>query len=255
MTGKKIGRPRTIIAVGTRFARLVVTGEGKAIFDGRCTRFRYECLCDCGGTLSTDPSALISGRTRSCGCLHSETGLRAIRVARSVLERPEVLERARRITREKNTKHDRSKTPEFVAWVQLRVRCRDLKDKNYAARGIRACEGWDSFETFFADMGERPSADHSIDRKDNNGHYSCGKCAECKQNGWAFNCRWATSKQQNRNTRRTIFIDHNGERLSLADWSDRLGLSQACLRHRIRVGWDPEKALSKPSIRASSRNQ
>ena len=53
-------------------------------------------------------------------------------------------------------------------------------------------ERWRVVENFLADMGERPSVKHSIDRFPNNdGNYEPG------------NCRWATHKQQMQNTRAT----------------------------------------------------
>ncbi len=53
----------------------------------------------------------------------------------------------------------------------------------YGGRGIRVCEGWRmSFDAFLADMGPKPTPKHTIDREENEGHYSCGRCEECKAN-------------------------------------------------------------------------
>jgi hypothetical protein len=89
-------------------------------------------------------------------------------------------------------KHGWSNTPTYVSWHAMRSRCVDVGNasfKTYGGRGIAVCERWQSFENFLADMGERPSLDHSIDRIDSDGDYEPG------------NVRWATRTEQNANRR------------------------------------------------------
>jgi hypothetical protein len=99
----------------------------------------------------------------------------------------------------------------YYTWKGVKVRCinpdpKHVNYKYYGARGIKICERWrTSFEAFFEDMGPRPAntilAAYSLDRIDNDGNYSCGKCEECIANGWPANCRWATGSEQSLNKR------------------------------------------------------
>jgi hypothetical protein len=107
--------------------------------------------------------------------------------------------------------------------------------KYYGARGITVCQRWqESFTNFLADMGERPSQNYSLERRDNNGPYA------------PENCYWATKTQQARNTRTTVFVTHQGVTCSVPEWAEIIGIQASTLRNRLRkYGWSIERALTK----------
>lgn len=141
--------------------------------------------------------------------------------------------------------HGRSATSEYGIWREMIRRCEDPRSRGYGAyggRGIKVCARWrGSFDAFFADMGSRPTADHQIDRINNDGDYS------------PENCRWLTRKEQGRNLRRNRRISHNGETLSVTEWSERLNLSRDTISTRLRRGWSPSEALSCERLRPHER--
>jgi hypothetical protein len=78
------------------------------------------------------------------------------------------------------------------SWSAMLARCESKADSSYCrygGRGISVCERWHDFWAFIADLGPRPSSDHSLDRLDPNGGYE------------PSNCRWATKGEQARNRR------------------------------------------------------
>lgn len=93
-------------------------------------------------------------------------------------------------------------------------------------------------------MGAKPSLKHSIDRVNNDGSYTCGKCDDCVAKGAPMNCRWADAKTQQRNTRKNTLLTFRGERLCVAEWCDRLNLNTKMVRSRLRRGWSVEAALT-----------
>lgn len=128
--------------------------------------------------------------------------------------------------------------PLFRIWSHMRERCERPRCRtfhNYGGRGIRVCERWQTFWNFVADMGERPSPSHQLDRIDVNGHYEPG------------NVRWVTTMEQARNRRTTRLVTFRGETLPLVDWAARAGINRATLRHRLETGWTMERALSAPA--------
>jgi hypothetical protein len=161
--------------VGQRFGQLLVTEyEGAMQRPPYATLFR--CRCDCGGTIVTRGPGLKAGKTRSCGCLAKNTAaLNGKTYSRIHGEaRPNL-------------------TVEYKAWIAMKDRCCNPNCKafrNYGSRGIAVCERWlKSYPAFLADVGRRPSPQHSIDRINNDGNYEPG------------NVRWATKNQQNSNRR------------------------------------------------------
>lgn len=129
---------------------------------------------------------------------------------------------------------------EYRAWKGMIKRCYDPKHKSfkrYGGRGIGVCDEWKkSFEAFLRDMGKRPASTHTVERKKNDCDYS------------KSNCRWATWREQARNRSSNVFIEWNGARKSVAEWSEVVGIRTAIIYGRIKLGWTPEEALSTPSL-------
>jgi hypothetical protein len=132
----------------------------------------WQCACDCGNLIIVDRTNL-NKFTKSCGCLNSQ------------------------ITQKSNSTHGQARritglTPEYRSYSHAKARCEnptDNKYSDYGARGIKFL--FDSFESFFAELGLKPEPKrlYSVDRKNNEGHYEQG------------NVRWATAKQQVNNRR------------------------------------------------------
>lgn len=131
-----------------------------------------------------------------------------------------------------------SKCREYSIYWGILKRCYDTRCPsyhNYGGRGIRMCDEWrQSFRAFFADIGPRPSAQHTLDRINNDGNYEPG------------NVRWATRREQAFNRRNTILLTLAGETKNLAEWSAITGLTPATIRGRLTIGWSHEDALTTP---------
>jgi hypothetical protein len=138
-----------------------------------------------------------------------------------------------------------SATRIYRIWDSMKSRC--LRPSHayfprYGGSGITICERWMRFENFLADMGEPPTDQHSIDRIDNDANYS------------PENCRWATPKEQSNNKRTCRYVEFRGDRITVAQFAERVGISYELATWRlIHRAWDPEKA-ARP-VRAWTRKR
>ena len=157
----------------------------------------WECLCECGKTHVVQAYSLRSGNTQSCGCLALEV----------------------------RSTHKQSYSDEYHTWQAMKERCHNpnaTKYYMYGARGITVCPSWvTSFENFFADMGNRPAKDYSIERLNGNEGYS------------KENCVWADKTAQANNTRLNRPITYLGEILNLGQWAKKFHIPVTTLLNRL----------------------
>lgn len=196
---------------GLRFGRLTVMHRGP---NNQLGRSQWICQCDCGNVAIKLGVNLTAEVTRSCGCYMQES---------------------RKSIGEKTRKHSALGTKEYNSWQAMRKRCNYPAEHNYAnygGRGIQVCERWDSFGLFLQDMGHAPTALHSLDRIDVNGHYA------------PENCRWATAVEQCNNRRNNLRVRYMGEERTVAEWARLLGVNANMVVKRLRSNWSPERALT-----------
>lgn len=129
-------------------------------------------------------------------------------------------------------------SPEHMTWGNMKARCSNPKNKRYdryGGRGIKVCERWDVYENFLADMGRKPTPEHSIDRIDNNGDYE------------PANCQWATRHTQALNRQTTRWLTYSEKTKTMKWWSQETGVPYKVLWSRIvKLGWPVEKSLETP---------
>ena len=119
-------------------------------------------------------------------------------------------------------------SPEHYTWRVMIDRC--IKPNHsayifYGARGITVCDQWLQYENFIADMGTRPSSNHSLDRINNNTGYS------------KENCRWATWSEQQSNKSSTNYYTNNLYTGTLTQCAKYLGITKHTASARWKA-WD-----------------
>lgn len=168
-------------------------------------------LCECGNHVVTRVSGVKNGHTKSCGCYAIDK------------------------LSERFTTHGMCGTPTHGSWTAMIQRCTNRGNgrfKHYGGRGITVCKSWLVFENFYADMGDRPEG-MTLDRKNNDEGYS------------KANCRWATMREQSRNTSQNRMLTFNGRTQCLSDWAADAGMKVDTLYARVVMyGWPVERSLT-----------
>lgn len=173
--------------------------------------------CDCGNIKDIPANSVKVGLIKSCGCLAKPHGESGSRL--------------------------------FNIWVDMRQRCNNSNVPNfndYGGRGITVCKSWDKSFIEFRNWALKNGYSDclSIDRINVNGNYE------------PSNCRWATSKQQAGNTRKSRHISVNGEKKPISEWCKIFGITEESVYRRVRTfGWSFEKAVSTPHLRNHSSKE
>ena len=214
MTNPLLSAPRAIDITGQAFGRLTAV---RPLYAKPHKGIFWLCRCSCGNTTIAIGTKLRNGHRISCGCakqLHGHAGNHS----------------------------DKKMSPTYSSWRSMIARCTQPSNpafEYYQKRGIAVCDHWRSFENFLADVGERPSKKHSLDRYPNNdGNYEPG------------NCRWATKQEQANNRITNTYFSYRGQRYTLAELARATGASKETLRARLvrPGGWVVDDAVETPTI-------
>ena len=126
----------------------------------------------------------------------------------------------------------------YSSWAHMKTRCDNSNIPDFrlwGGRGITYIPEWKSFKNFSKDMAGTYKKGLQLDRIDNDKGYS------------KENCRWVDQIVQNNNRRDNIYLQYNGERKTLAEWSRIIGMKISTLNQRFFVyHWAPDKCLITP---------
>ena len=202
--------PKMHELVGSKFGRLTVCAIKQC---ENSKRNLLQCQCECGNTTFVSRCDLVSGKTKSCGCLRKET------------------------TAIMRKTHGQSNSRLYRIWNAMKERCQcttNIQYKDYGGRGIAVCDEWkNSFESFSNWALSNGYADNlTIDRIDTNDNY----CPE--------NCKWSTEKEQNSNKRNNHILSYNGKSQTIQQWSEETGICFTTILYRVNHGWPIERALT-----------
>lgn len=258
---------KIIDLIGNVFGRLTVIS---LVWPKEKGYIQWNCKCTCGNDKVVASKHLVSGDTKSCGCITVQEDLIGKRFSRlEVISFHSKNSKGARVrwnclcdcgnetvvlgdnlkrnhTRScgclkdesiGNWKHGKKDTSEYGAWSGAIQRCTNPNNNaypRYGGRGIGIFDGWlgkHGFENFYAYMGPKPTPEHSLDRwPDNNGNYEPG------------NVRWGTDEQQRRNKGNNRWIEADGRMMIMADWAKHFGMRTQNLYRDLKK-WSIEEII------------
>jgi len=202
------------VKAGDRFGRLLILETTESGYSKNPSMSK--CICDCGKRVEIRTIELW--KKRSCGCMRNKVF------------------------------YNKTHKKEWRAWQGMKARCFRKTNKRYpewGGRGITVCDGIRYDVGYFIEiLGVSPTPLHSVDRKDNDMHYSCGRCSHCVENNWDLNIHWATHIEQSQNRTIVKKYFYNGDYLCLSEICRRLDLPLKTIWARIDSGWSFDKAIN-----------
>ena len=189
--------------IGKKFGRLTVV---EYVGKDKNKKSMFLCKCDCGKSKVVNRNNLVTGTTKSCGCIKVE------------------LLKSKSKKYSKNT-HEKL----YNTWTGMKQRCYNSNAERYpiyGARGIEICDEWKNSFVDFAEwaLSNGYQEGLSIDRIDPNGNYE------------PSNCRWATIDEQSNNKRSSIKLVVDNQKMTVAELSKKLGVPYSTMYSRVKAG-------------------
>lgn len=133
----------------------------------------------------------------------------------------------------------------YVLLMGMKQRCSNsnhISYHNYGGIGVKVCDEWCNnyyaFKQWALDNGydeTLPRGVQTIERIDKTGDYE------------PSNCCWISIQEQQQNKRVVPLYEYKGEKHSIPQWAEILGISKRLLSNRIHgLKWDFAKAVETP---------